>query len=110
FFDMNIVVEPGSQWAETILVRVAEMAGHASPTSLRPYLNFVLARRLSLTEAERLKRRAEKTRHLERRTASAKAWLEKNQPIMEAITLTRRGKYAKAFEVLRQYLNDLSCK
>lgn len=110
FFDMDIIVEPGSQWAETILVRVAEMAGHASPISLRPYLNFVLARRLSLTEADRLKRRAEKTRHLERRTASAKAWLEKNESIMEAIKLTRRGQYEKAFEILRDHLNDLSCK
>jgi len=38
-------------FAETILVKAAEMMGHSSTESLRPYLTFVLNRRLTSSEA-----------------------------------------------------------
>ena len=107
YFEMHIVVEPGSMWAETILVRVAEKAGHAHPASLRPYLNFVLNRRQSLTEAARRKRLGEKTRDLERRAAAAKAELEKNEDIAAAVRLARSGKREAAEELLRQAIDKM---
>lgn len=102
FLDLNIVIEPSSQWAETILVKVAEMAGHAQPWSLRPYLNYVLHRRLSLTEADRKKRQGEVTRDLERRAAAAKMQLAKSEAVMTAIDLFRKGRRDAAADMLRR--------
>jgi integrase len=107
FLELNIVIEPDSQWAETVLVKVAEMAGHASPMSLRPYLNFVLHRRLSLTEADRRKRLAERTRDLERRAAAAKAELEQNENIVAAIRLFGAGEREAADKLLRKAVDGL---
>lgn len=107
FFESNVVVEPGSQWAETILVLVAEKHGQASALSLRPYLNFVLNRRLSVTEAARRKRFAEKTRHLERRAASAHAELQKHGELIAAMRLSKKGDDADAAEMLRRLAEKL---
>jgi integrase len=104
YLEMNIVVEPGSQWAETVLIKAAEMAGHASPMSLRPYLNFVLARRMSLTDAARRARKAAEIRDQERRAAAAKASLEQTSEIAAAMKLLRSGKAEAAGEVLRQFI------
>lgn len=40
-------------WVETILVKAAEMMGHSSPRSLRPYLTYVLDRRIRLANASK---------------------------------------------------------
>lgn len=82
------------------------MAGHASPMSLRPYLNFVLARRVSLTEAARRERLAEVSRHLERKVLKLKAELNACKGFAAAVGLARRGKQGEAEELLSRALED----
>jgi hypothetical protein len=106
YAELGISVEVSGQWTETILVRVAEMAGHASPLSLRPYLNFVLARRASSTEAARRQRLAAETRHLQRQVRALTAELEKNKNIVAAARLARSGKREKADELLRRAMDE----
>ena len=75
FFELGIVVQPGTDWAETVLTMVAEKAAHASALSLRPYLNFILSRKLSQTDSARRQRVDERARHAERRLSAAEAEL-----------------------------------
>jgi plasmid stabilization system protein ParE len=49
FRDEN--VNNASNWVETILVKAAELMGHGHPGSLRPYLTYVLNRRLQTSDA-----------------------------------------------------------
>lgn len=100
FAELNIVVEPGSHWAETILVLVSETAGHASPLSLQPYLNFVLNRRLAVSDAERRRRLTAKTRDLERRLASAKAKIGCFDEVMAAISMFKAGDHEAGTQIL----------
>jgi len=56
-------VNTASNWVETILVKAAELMGHGHPDSLRPYLTYVLNRRLQTSEAmtsERLRAKIQK--------------------------------------------------
>ena len=53
-----------SNWTETILTKASEMMGHASAQSLRPYLNYVLNRRIQTAEATQAHRLAARIRQL----------------------------------------------
>jgi integrase len=105
YLELGISVEPDSKWADTILAMAAETAGHASPSSLRPYLNFVLNRKLQTTEAYRNMRLTEKTRDLERRAEAAKAELSKIDEIRTAIRLARSGKPEAADALLHEFVS-----
>jgi len=45
-----------SSWIETILIKAAEQMGHSNPSSLRPYLTYVLNRRIQNSDASRAAR------------------------------------------------------
>ncbi|OYT93519.1 MAG: hypothetical protein CFE43_01955 [Burkholderiales bacterium PBB3] len=64
------VVGPQSSWVETILIKAAEQMGHSSPRSLRPYLNYVLNRRLQTSPSIKAEKLASRVRqlHLQERT------------------------------------------
>lgn len=47
----NKTIGAESNWSETILIKAAEMMGHAHPSSLKPYLNYVLNRRIQTSDA-----------------------------------------------------------
>ncbi|SEI19616.1 site-specific integrase [Tardiphaga sp. OK245] len=47
----NIPLGTHSSWIETILIKAAELMGHGHPASLRPYLTYVLNRRLQASDA-----------------------------------------------------------
>jgi len=44
-------IGPESSWIETILIKAAEAMGHSNPQSLRPYLTYVLNRRIQTADA-----------------------------------------------------------
>lgn len=52
-------------WVETILVKASEMMGHTAPTSLRPYLTYVLNRRMQVSDAVKAEKLATRVRQLE---------------------------------------------
>lgn len=47
----NISIGTHSNWIETILIKAAELMGHGHPASLRPYLTYVLNRKLQTSDA-----------------------------------------------------------
>lgn len=59
------IVGSESSWVETILVKASEMMGHTSPTSLRPYLTYVLNRRMQVSDAVKAEKLATRVRQLE---------------------------------------------
>jgi integrase len=58
------MVGPESSWIETILVKAAELMGHSSPESLRPYLTYVLNRRIQTADATKADALASRLREL----------------------------------------------
>jgi integrase len=70
-------VLPGSNMAETILVKAVEVMGHSSVESLRPYLNYALNRRVQNSKAFKLRNLDAKIRQLFHREAEARERLRK---------------------------------
>ncbi|WP_237152355.1 hypothetical protein [Oryzibacter oryziterrae] len=66
-FDQHPLQELHSGWAETILVKAAEMMGHTSAISLKPYLNYVFNRKIRLADATKERKLNLDIRHLEQR-------------------------------------------
>ena len=62
-------VLPGSDMAETILVKAVEVMGHSSVASLRPYLNYALNRRVQNSQAFKVRNLEAKVRQLSHREA-----------------------------------------
>lgn len=61
-----------SGWAETILVKAAEMMGHTSPISLKPYLNDIFNRKIRLADATKERNLKLDIRQLEQRRVQLK--------------------------------------
>ncbi len=66
-------VLPGSDMAETILVKAVEVMGHSSVASLRPYLNYALNRRVQNSQAFKARNLEAKIRQLSHREAEVRA-------------------------------------
>src|SRR5690606_12270365 len=66
-------VLPGSDMAETILVKAVEVMGHSSVASLRPYLNYALNRRVQNSQAFKARNLEAKVRQLAHREAEVRA-------------------------------------
>lgn len=100
----HVNIAPGSSWTETILTMAAERMGHASPLSLRPYLNYVLHRRIQASEAVKAHAAAGRLRQTERRLAAAVRRLNNVASLQEAANLIlseKRTDRLKAAAALR---------
>lgn len=51
--EANVVFGTESTWCETLLVKASEVMGHSDPRSLRPYLTYVLNRRITNAEVSK---------------------------------------------------------
>lgn len=102
------LVGPESSWAETILIKAAEMMGHASPKSLRPYLNYVLNRRIQTSDAVKAEKLASRLRQLTLQERVLTQRLEGQRELHVAARHLQAGKSSEAAAILRSLADRLA--
>jgi len=96
-----------STWIETILVKAAEMMGHASPLSLRPYLTYVLNRRIQTAESSRADALASRLRLLKLQEGTLERRLHHQRDLQSAASHIKAGRNKDAATLLRSMADEL---
>lgn len=106
-FDGETIV-PASSWIETILVKAAEQMGHSSPRSLRPYLTYVLNRRIQTADATKAEKLASRLRELERHEATLVRRLHSYPDFQRAARHLAAGQDSEAADIMRNIADEIS--
>jgi len=101
------VVGPASSWIETILIKAAEAMGHSSPQSLRPYLTYVLNRRIQTADTTKAEKLASRLRQLEFYEGKLIRRLSRHHELQRAAQHLKAGRDAKAASALRAIADQL---
>lgn len=91
---------PESSWAETILIKAAEMMGQASPSSLRPYLNYVLNSRIQTASSSKAERLASRLRQMALHESALVKRLAEQKELQTAARMIRSGDASGAAALL----------
>lgn len=105
-FDRDMVGSESS-WVETILIKAAELMGHSSPMSLKPYLTYVLNRRISVADAVKAGKLASRLRQLELQEDALVERLEQHKSLQQVASHLKDGRKAEALVVLREITDQL---
>ena len=100
-------VGPESSWIETIIVKAAESMGHSNPQSLRPYLTYVLNRRLQTADAMKAEKLASRLRSLRLHEDTLVRRMERHQNLHRVAGYIKAGKKAEAANELRRMADEL---
>ncbi|WP_419830331.1 tyrosine-type recombinase/integrase [Methylobacterium sp.] len=101
------VVGPGSAWTETLLTKAAEMMSHSSPQSLRPYLTYVLNRRIQTADASKAEKLASRLRQLRLHEGTLVRRLNHHQDLQRAASQLQAGRDAEAASTLRRIADQI---
>ena len=101
------VIGLASSWIETILVKAAEAMGHSSPQSLRPYLTYVLNRRIQTADATKAEKLASRLRQLGLQEGTLVRRLDRHQELQRAALDMQCGRNEKAASILRRIASQL---
>lgn len=96
-----------STWIETILVKAAEMMGHANPISLRPYLTYVLNRRIQRADGTKADALASRLRQLELQEGTLERRLHRQRELQSAASHIKAGRNKDAASLLRSIAEEL---
>ena len=103
----NQIVGSESSWIETILIKAAEMMGHSNPSSLRPYLTYVLNRRIQTADSTKAEKLASRLRQMRLHEATIVRRLGQYQDLQDVAKHIQAGRQAKAASALREMANKL---
>ncbi len=95
-------VGPASSWIETILIKTAEVMGHTNPQSLRPYLTYVLNRRIQMADATKAEKLDVRLRQLRLHEGTLLWRLE----LQKVASLLQAGRDSEAALVLRKVADE----
>ncbi len=96
-----------SNWIETILIKAAEAMGHSSPQSLRPYLTYVLNRRIQVADATKVEKLASRLRQLRLHEETLVRRLEQHRGLQTIAQQVQAGKKLQAAAALRDIAEQL---
>lgn len=96
-----------SNWIETILVKASESMGHASPQSLRPYLTYVLNRRIQTADASKADRLDARLRQLRHYEGTLVRRMSSHSDLHGAARHIEAGRHAEAAKELRRIADSL---
>jgi integrase len=96
-----------SNWVETILVKASEQMGHSSPQSLRPYLNYVLNRRIQVADGTNVQKLASRLRQLRLQEGTLLRRLHRQHDLQRAAKHLQAGRQTEAAAVLREIVDQL---
>jgi integrase len=100
-------VGPQSNAAETILTKAAEMMGHAHPESLRPYLTYVLNRRIQTAESTKAGKLSARIRQLKLDADAFVRRLSTNKELHGIALELAAGRRADAVKALRRLADNI---
>jgi integrase len=100
----------GSDAIETLMTMASERMSHMSPRSIRPYINFVLARRLRNTDAHQAASMGERIRQLGLRELLMTKRLDNQACLHEIASFIREGKTAAAICALKSLTSSLEAE
>jgi len=106
-FNGQVDIGVNSSWVETILLKASEQMGHIHPSSLRPYLNYVLQRRIRQSDAVQLENKEAKLRQLALREIIAAKKVAQHGSLAKVSQLLRDGCYSEAAAGLRALAKDI---
>jgi|GEM_PF-1034173 len=101
------VIGPASSWIETILIKAAESMGHSDPRSLRPYLTYVLNRRIQTADATKAEKLASRLRQLRLHEGTLVRRLGRHRELSHAARHLKAGQSAEAASALREIADQL---
>lgn len=96
---------------DIVLLKAAEAAGHASPESLRPYLNLIRKRRLTTQDGEKRRYLQQRLLSVERDLNAKSRRLETTTCVAELVTAIRLGKRSsikRAWKTLQAAVDTIS--
>ncbi len=97
-----------TSWIETILTIAAERMGHMSPESLRPYLNYVLRRRIEKSDANAVAKLKAKRRQLEAHVGTLARRLSQHAELHRASRMIAESRTNDAVLALRRIADELA--
>ena len=97
-----------SNWVETILTKAAEQMGHMSPMSLRPYLTYVLDRKIRTADPTKARTLRSGIRQLELHQQTLVRRLSKQVDLQAAAKLIGSGDDHQAAAALRRLADRLT--
>lgn len=101
------IIGSESIWIETILVKAAEMMGHASPLSLRPYLTYVLNRRIQTADGTKADALASRVRQLKLQEGTLERRLHHQRYLQSVASHIKAGRNEEAASLLRTMADEL---
>lgn len=90
------MIGAASSWLETILIKAAEIMGQASPESLRPYLTYVLNRRIQTADATKAENLATRVRQLKLHADTLARRLARHKDLQSIALHIEAGRNAQA--------------
>lgn len=108
-FDGQIVGSESS-WVETLLTKAAEMMGQRDPRSLRPYLTYVLNRRIQTSDFTKAANLATRLRQLKLHEGTLARRMGQYQGLQEVAKQMRQGQNSEAASALRKIADELEQK
>ncbi len=102
------MVGPESSWIETIILKASEMMGQASPQSLRPYLTYVLNRRIRNSDADKASRLEARLRQMRLYEGTLVRRLHDYTDLQRAAENLRAGLVTEAVSILRGLTDRLT--
>jgi integrase len=89
-----------SAWVEAILIKAAEIMGHSDPSSLRPYLTYVLNSRIQTSTASKAEQLAARLRQMSLHESALVRRLDGQKDLQTAAQLIKSGNATEAAGVL----------
>ncbi len=101
------IVGSESSWIETILIKAAEMMGHSDPRSLRPYLTYVLNRRIQTSDSTKAQRLDARLRQLRLHEGTLVRRLAQYERLQQVAVYIKAGRESDAAATLRKMADAL---
>jgi hypothetical protein len=101
------IIGSESNWIETILVKAAEMMGQSDPRSLRPYLTYVLNRRIQTSDSTKAGKLASRLRQLRLHEGTVVRRLGQYHDLQEVAKHIQAGRESDAATALRNLADKL---
>jgi integrase len=107
-FEGQIAIGSESSWVETILIKAAEIMGHSTPMSLKPYLTYVLNRRIQTADATKAERLSSRLRQLRLQESTLVRRLRQSGDLHAVARLIQVGRNVEAASTLKRIAEELA--
>ena len=100
-------IGPASSWIETILIKAAEAMGHSNSQSLRPYLTYVLNRRIQTADVTKVEKLESRLRQLRLHEGTLVRRLEQHEELQSVARHLQAGREVEAASALKKIVDQL---